>query len=476
MRDAVLNAWWVTAFVPLVVIFGVFFWCDVWLWAFGRARPLSKASATRGFEPFEQLGGELKDAGLASSVSQAHHGQARRHDVEPRRGPRPDGALHPRAAHVPAGSRRWSSSALVTQGLRPLVALAFAIPSGVALFLVLGFVGDAAPRESRGVPRRLRGDGRRRSSASRTTRRSRTSSRRRRSSRATSGSHKGSEPLALFGVGGRTAAYYAGGQPLILKDANGAYDWLMAGEPGSRRFLARPRRGAPAPEPPLSRAHAERAEPPGARRALEPDHPRGVVARLAARRTRTRSVAIVLAEPPKPQHKLDVNLEDKLAGARLRHRRPDRQARRPRRARQEVPHEDVLQGPRAVQSEWEMFIHIDGFHRRHNGDHKVCEGKYPMSLWLQGDVVMDDHEFIARAELQPGAVHALLRPLRRREPAEGEDVARPTAKTASTAVRFACSDDVRLCSSARSECRAKARRARERTLGARAQLRGRDGA
>ena len=42
----------------------------------------------------------------------------------------------------------------------------------------------------------------------------------------------------------------------------------------------------------------------------------------------------------------------------------------------------VLSG---VQSEWEMFIHIDGFHRRHNGDHKVCEGKYPMSLWLQGD-------------------------------------------------------------------------------------------
>ncbi len=40
MRDGVLNAWWVTAFVPLAVIFGVFFWCDVWLWAFGRARPL----------------------------------------------------------------------------------------------------------------------------------------------------------------------------------------------------------------------------------------------------------------------------------------------------------------------------------------------------------------------------------------------------------------------------------------------------
>src|SRR5688500_582244 len=50
--------------------------------------------------------------------------------------------------------------------------------------------------------------------------------------------HKDGEPIALYGVGGRTAAYYAGGQPMILKDANSAYDWLMAGEPSNRRFLA----------------------------------------------------------------------------------------------------------------------------------------------------------------------------------------------------------------------------------------------
>ena len=55
IRDVVLNAWWVVAFVPLGFIFGLLFACDVWLWAFGRSRPLSKASLTRGFEPFEEL-------------------------------------------------------------------------------------------------------------------------------------------------------------------------------------------------------------------------------------------------------------------------------------------------------------------------------------------------------------------------------------------------------------------------------------
>ena len=34
-------------------------------------------------------------------------------------------------------------------------------------------------------------------------------------------------PLALLGVGGRTAAYYAGGQPQTLNDAPSAYDWLV---------------------------------------------------------------------------------------------------------------------------------------------------------------------------------------------------------------------------------------------------------
>ena len=56
-----------------------------------------------------------------------------------------------------------------------------------------------------------------------------------------------------------------------------------------------------------------------------------------------------------------------------------------------------------VGAEWEAFIHIDGFHRRHNGDHKPMEGKYPMSLWLEGDYLLDDHEFTLEPNFSPGA-------------------------------------------------------------------------
>ena len=50
--------------------------------------------------------------------------------------------------------------------------------------------------------------------------------------------HQGSEPLALLGVGGRTAAYYAGGQVETLTDTSRAFQWLLAAEPGTRRWLA----------------------------------------------------------------------------------------------------------------------------------------------------------------------------------------------------------------------------------------------
>jgi hypothetical protein len=55
-----------------------------------------------------------------------------------------------------------------------------------------------------------------------------------------------------------------------------------------------------------------------------------------------------------------------------------------------------------VGTEWEGFIHIDGYHRRHNGDHKITNSKYPMALWLPGDIILDDHEFKLEPNFSPG--------------------------------------------------------------------------
>ena len=56
-----------------------------------------------------------------------------------------------------------------------------------------------------------------------------------------------------------------------------------------------------------------------------------------------------------------------------------------------------------VTTEWEAFIHIDGFHRRHNGDHKPMDGKYPLSLWLKDDLLVDDYEIGLEPNFTPGS-------------------------------------------------------------------------
>jgi hypothetical protein len=57
---------------------------------------------------------------------------------------------------------------------------------------------------------------------------------------------------------------------------------------------------------------------------------------------------------------------------------------------------------RLIGGNWKMFIHIDGFQRRYNGDHAVLEGRYPMSLWQPGDIVVDDYPIQLEANFTPG--------------------------------------------------------------------------
>lgn len=406
MRDAVLNAWWVTAFAPLVAIFAVYFWCDVWVWAFDRPRREMSSnsfsfgkSATRGFEPFEDLAARLKEGRLGSTVPQLITGKL------VVTSDKLDDGVGPTALFILAPLMYLQVPAAVflllwmKLGLRPLVAGALAIPAGVALFLVLGLLGDLF-RGSRAAFLALFG--------------------------ATVGAvlclsyypalanqlspkeifesyqrtHRGSEPLALFGVGGRTAAYYAGGQPMILKDTQSAFDWLMAGDQG-RRFLAvRAEELAR-----LNRTYREKTQTGQNLPVLDARSSQIVLVAsslLDGEKNENPLARVVLAAPPKPQRKLDAVFEDKLQV--LGFDITDTNGKlvetvAPGKKYHMRTYFKVLS---PMPSEWDMFIHIDGFHRRHNGDHKVCQGKYPMALWLKDDLIMDDHEFTLEPNFSPG--------------------------------------------------------------------------
>jgi len=48
------------------------------------------------------------------------------------------------------------------------------------------------------------------------------------------------------------------------------------------------------------------------------------------------------------------------------------------------------------------FVHVDGQGRRHGADHKPLDGKYPMALWLPGDLLVDDTELKLEPNFSPG--------------------------------------------------------------------------
>jgi len=403
IRDAVLNAWWVILFVPLGAIFGLLFACDVWLWAFGESKPLSQASFTRGFEPFEELLSKLRaDGGASLERGDTGLGRAGASDASGRQ--RLAGydwwvallVLAPlMLIAIPAGTFGvWSAA-----GFRPYIAALLAVPAGVAFFLVMGVLGDLlrhraaclalgggvvgfvlcffyypalanqlSPKEVFESYRHFCPDA----------------------------------PLGLLGVGGRTAAYYAGGQPQIMNDSTSAYAWLTAGGPGQRRCLALKAEELPKLNQ-LWREHAP--EPKGNLPVLDARSSQiMLVASTLGPRDKNENPlsSMVLSAMPRPQRKIDANMDDKLEVIGIdflddRGRLVD--AVSPGRTYHMKTYYRVLA---PVTTEWEGFIHIDGYHRRHNGDHKPMNGKYPMSLWLPGDLLADDHEFKLEPNFTPG--------------------------------------------------------------------------
>jgi len=399
VREVAVGAWWKAAIGPPALVFGLLFWCDVWLWAFSgpRAEKDRGFRPFRGFEPFEDLlavlrGGPGKTSALAAFGRVAFGSNATEPEAETATA---FGLLGPLLfLQIPA----VAFVVLQKVGAKPLVALALALPAGVLVFLVLGLVGEVlkgsraaflavfatvagvilsavyyptlanqlSPKEVFETYRKYK---------------------------------KSDEPLALLGVGGRTAAYYAGGQPTILNDPQSAYAWLLGGPSGQRRFIS-VRSDQLARLNQLYRA---------ARRTNVPvlDGRSSQIVLVASdlhegEKSENPLDRILLSGPPKPQRALDVNMEDKLQviGIDI----ADERGRLvevvgPGRKYHLRTYFKVL-APLTV--EYEGFIHIDGYRRRHNGDHKMCEGKYPLSMWNRDDYIVDDHEFTLEPNFTQG--------------------------------------------------------------------------
>jgi len=211
------------------------------------------------------------------------------------------------------------------------------------------------------------------------------------------------EPLALLGLKAESVRYYLGNAPEPFGDIEEAARWLEQDQE-KRRWLAL------ATDRFAELNAAFRAVSKGRNLALvEPLAGNTLLAtgRLVAGESEYNPLAgDVLCEAPKTAHRADAEFGHvlRLVGWDV----SSAAGRSAALLTAGEPYDLALVfevvGTTAI--DWQVFVHIDGRGRRHNGDHDPVHGRYPTTLWQPSDIVVDHHKIELERGALPG-VHVL---------------------------------------------------------------------
>lgn len=207
------------------------------------------------------------------------------------------------------------------------------------------------------------------------------------------------EPLAILGVGESAVRYYAGKDVQSFATTTEAFDWLRAAE--GRRWLVLRAKELPQ----LNSSYRASRQPPSNLPILDARSSEILLASNELRpgeRSDNFLDAWVLSAAPQPQHPLDGAFGTQLDCLGWAVTAPDGE-----------PVTSVLPGKpydfriyyhvkAPISGNWETFIHIDGYSRRHNGDHKTLDDRYPLHLWRVGDYIQDVHRFVLEPNFGAG--------------------------------------------------------------------------
>ncbi|NCQ59095.1 MAG: glycosyltransferase family 39 protein [Myxococcales bacterium] len=207
------------------------------------------------------------------------------------------------------------------------------------------------------------------------------------------------ETLAEYRVGGRAAAYYAHGHIQEVTSEAALVDYLT--QPG-RHWAVFPGDQLAA----LDRAYRTRT----GQHLYIPDAQSARVLLTASQRVEGHPDhnflrEYVLAEAPTVQHPVGARFQNQieLVGYDL-----------------ELPHDDYVGAGESFTVVWvwralaripgsyKIFLHVDGAGNRLNGDHDPVDGKYPVRLWDEGDVVVDRQPLTVPANYRPGDYNFMI--------------------------------------------------------------------
>jgi hypothetical protein len=200
------------------------------------------------------------------------------------------------------------------------------------------------------------------------------------------------EPLGLLGVRPQVTQYYSAQRPEVLLDPEEAADWLLFEKVRSRWMIVR---GDQFPR--LNAAYRERCQCLRNVPVLDGRSSDMLLVsnrRVSAMPSENPLDDVLLDQTPQPQQKLDADFGGQVQalGWELVSSNGDAIA------ELGVGHKYELRLFYRVTArpttDWETFVHIDGFGRRYNGDHDTTQGQYPMTNWRAGDLIVDKHTIV----------------------------------------------------------------------------------
>jgi len=196
------------------------------------------------------------------------------------------------------------------------------------------------------------------------------------------------EPLGLLGVRPQITHYYSRQRPELLLDAEEAADWLLNGKTTARRWLlvkgdqfAR-----------FNAAFRERCQCSQNAPVIDGRSSELFLISnqlVSTQRDENPLRSIALDHAPSPRQKISGNFGDQVEAIGwdlvTEDGRPVAELRAGRKYELQLYYR-VMARPT---TDWETFVHIDGYGRRYNGDHETTQGAYPMSNWRPGDYIVD---------------------------------------------------------------------------------------
>lgn len=206
------------------------------------------------------------------------------------------------------------------------------------------------------------------------------------------------EPLALLGVRSRAATYYQGGGEVeSFGEVGRAFLWLTADMSG-RRWLVVKAEDLPKLSSLFRKAHGTNVP------VLDGRSSQILLVsnKLEGRPNESWLTPLLPEGPVSPGRPLDAMFEDQLEAIGWEVTDEDGRVQADVVPQTKYHLRTYFRVLKPITGNWKMFVHIDGYQRRYNGDHAVLDGRYPMSLWHPGDIVVDDHPFQLEPNFGPG--------------------------------------------------------------------------